>query len=88
MTLRSIWTLSHGRTSRCLLKAALDELAAQLDAMSGAEHAHLWTREALAGPEWQRVRAMARDVPSRSRACSAHDADRWRASTLEVSVRR
>jgi hypothetical protein len=41
---------------------ALDELAALLGAMSGKEHADLWTREALVGPEWQRVREAARRV--------------------------
>jgi hypothetical protein len=41
---------------------ALDELDALLDSMSGSDRAHLWTFEALAGPEWRQVRAAARKV--------------------------
>ena len=44
------------------LRAALDELDGMLEHMSGAANADLWTREALGGPEWQRVREAARRV--------------------------
>jgi hypothetical protein len=44
------------------VRAALDDLNALLTAMSGETNADLWTREALAGHEWQQVREAARRV--------------------------
>ncbi|MDA0184527.1 hypothetical protein OJ997_29765 [Solirubrobacter phytolaccae] len=44
------------------VRAALDELDGMLDAMSGEEHARLWTIDALHGAEWHQVRRLARRV--------------------------
>jgi hypothetical protein len=49
------------------VRAALDELHSMLDGMSGEANANVWTREALSGPEWQRVRDAARRVLRASR---------------------
>lgn len=46
------------------VRAALDELDATLKSMSAAEHACLWTIDALHGPEWHQVRQVARRVLS------------------------
>jgi hypothetical protein len=42
------------------LRAALNQLEALLDSMSGPGNAHLWALAALHGPEWQAVRQAAR----------------------------
>jgi hypothetical protein len=41
---------------------ALSKLAAALNAMSGQENSHLWTADALNGPEWAEVRSLAREA--------------------------
>jgi hypothetical protein len=41
---------------------ALRSLDAVLNAMSGRENSHLWIADALDGPEWAAVRALARDA--------------------------
>ena len=44
---------------------ALRRLDATLSAMSGPENADLWTSDALHGPVWAEVRAIARDAVGR-----------------------
>ena len=43
-------------------RESLAKLDAALSAMSGTEHAYLWTAEALDRPEWAEIRALARDA--------------------------
>jgi hypothetical protein len=47
---------------RADVRAALDELTDLLGAMSGPDHAELWTVEALHGRDWHHVRTAARAV--------------------------
>lgn len=45
-----------------VLRVRVRVLDCQLDEMSGQEHAELWEGDALHGPEWAEVRALAADA--------------------------
>jgi hypothetical protein len=52
--------LQGGVTTSTPWGMALNELSAALSAISGPDHAELWTVDALDGREWAEIRALAR----------------------------